>query len=132
MNIHEELFVKNFIVPQKRERYLSMLSSQKMRKKILENLYHLNDLDERFMIRVPNDKQQTQNIYGLLKEKKSPDICYFISTDSEIDGKELDLLEVLENKVGECYDGTIVSCIAGKLAYYEGESPGERYILENK
>ena len=132
MNIHEELFVKNFIVPQKRERYLSMLSSQKMREKILENFYHLNDLDERFMIRVPNDKQQTQNIYGLLKEKKSHDICYFISTDSEIDGKELDLLEVLENKVDECYDGTIVSCIAGKLAYYEGESPGERYILEKK
>ncbi|HEY8559119.1 MAG TPA: hypothetical protein VIL74_01865 [Pyrinomonadaceae bacterium] len=68
----------------------------------------------------------------MLKARKSPDVCYFISTDEKIDGKELNLLEILENKVGECYDGTIVSCIAGKLAYYEGESAGDRFVLERK
>jgi hypothetical protein len=132
MNMHEELFVKNFIVPQKRDRYLSMLASRKQRKKILENFYHLNDLDERYMTLVPENEQWAINIYDLLKAKKSPDICYCISTDDEIDGKEIDLLKVLESKVGECYDGTIISCIAGELAYYEGESAGVRYILEKK
>src|SRR5690349_848983 len=101
MSIHEEEFVKNFIVPQKRERCLSMLASQKTRKKILKNFYHLNDLDDRYMTAVPADKQRAQDVYALLKAKKSPDRCYVISTDREIDGKELNLLEVLESKVGE-------------------------------
>lgn len=35
MNIHEEQFAKNFIVPEKRERYLSMLDSKKGRKKLI-------------------------------------------------------------------------------------------------
>ena len=130
MNTHEELFVKNFIVPQKRERYISMLSSRKMRKKILENFYHFNDLDERYLTVLAGSDQRASNIYNLLKSKKSPDVCYCISTVDEIDGKEIDLLDVLENKVGECYDGTVISCLAGKLAYYEGESAGARYILE--
>jgi len=27
-------------------------------------------------------------------------------------------------------DGTIISCIPGRLAYFEGEENGARYILE--
>jgi len=28
------------------------------------------------------------------------------------------------------HDGTFISCIPGKLAYFEGEGLNERYILE--
>jgi hypothetical protein len=28
--------------------------------------------------------------------------------------------------------GAIISCIPGKLAYYEGEDHGERYILDRQ
>ena len=28
--------------------------------------------------------------------------------------------------------GTLISCIAGQLAYYEGEDPHERYVLHRR
>ena len=40
------------------------------------------------------------------------------------------LLEALEKVFGEGNDGTFLSCVAGKLGYYEGEEVGARYILK--
>lgn len=132
MNIHEELFAKNFIIPEKRERYLSMLDSKKGRKKLIAGFYHLSNLEEKYAIEVSPNKQWAEDIYKMLREKGSPNICYVISTDKEIDGKELKLDDVLEEIVGNCANGTFISCIAGKLGYYEGESMGARYIFEKK
>jgi hypothetical protein len=28
--------------------------------------------------------------------------------------------------------GTLLSCVPGRLGYFEGEDPGERYILERR
>lgn len=132
MNIHEEQFAKHFIVPEKRERYLSMLNSKKGRKKLLDGFYHLRDLEEKYSKEVPPNHQWAEDIYKMLKEKGSPDVCYVISTNKELDGRELSLVDVLDEIVGTCHDGTFISCIAGKLGYYEGESMGARYIFEKK
>ncbi len=132
MNIHEELFARNFIVREKRERYLSIFDSKKGRKKLIKGFYHLNDLDEEHATEISPNKHFAEDIYKMLKAKGSPDICYIISTNQELDKNELNLLEVLEEIVGDCNDGTFISCIAGKLGYYEGESPGSRYIFEKK
>lgn len=132
LNFHEEQFAKNFIVPEKRERYLSMLDSKKGRKKLIEGFYHIRDLEEKYATEVPSNEQRAENIYKMLKAKGSPDICYMISTNRKFDGEELPLIEVLEEIVGTCDDGTFISCIAGKLGYYEGETMGARYIFEKK
>lgn len=63
-----------------------------------------------------------------MREKGGGENCYVISTNWELDGKELSLREALEGIVGSGF-GSYVSCIAGKLGYYEGEKAGERYIL---
>ena len=53
--------------------------------------------------------------------------CYVMSQITEIDGREMPLIEALNGASGsDC--GTIISCKAGQLGYYEGEM-GERYIL---
>jgi len=49
-----------------------------------------------------------------------------MSEDSEIDGRELDLREALEHVSGRQI-GTILSCVPGKLAYFESED--ERLLL---
>ena len=41
MNIHEEQFARNFIVTEKRERYLSMFDSKQGQKKLINGFYHL-------------------------------------------------------------------------------------------
>lgn len=132
MNTHEEKFIRSFIVPRKRERYLSMFDSKKGREKLIYGFYHLNDLDEQFATEVPPNEQWADNIYRMLKAKGSPETCFVISTNSEFDRKELPLIDVLKEIVGACNDGTFISCIAGKLGYYEGESMRARYILEKK
>ena len=131
MNIHEQLFIKSFIVSQKQERYLSMFGSKKGRRKLIKGFYHLNDLAEEHATEIPPNEHFAEDIYKILKVKGSPDVCYVISTNQELDKKELNLLEVLEKIVGDS-NGTFISCIAGKLGYYKGESPGPRYIFEKK
>jgi hypothetical protein len=128
VNLHEELFVKSFIVPAKRERYLSFLSNDKHRRKLLDNLDHLYDLNKTKVIDILPDQQTAQSICRLMREKGGGENCYVISTNWELDGKELSLREALEGIVGSGF-GSYVSCIAGKLGYYEGEKAGERYIL---
>ena len=132
MNLHEEQFIKNFIVASKRERYLSMFESSKGRSKLIQGFYHLHDLDEDLVTKVPSGEQSTESIFQILKNKAAPDICYVISTNDKLDGKESQLSDVLEQIVGTCDDGTFVSCIPGKLGYYEGEDVDTRLILEKK
>jgi hypothetical protein len=44
VNAHEEAFVRSFIVPKKRDRYLRLLGHPKHRAKLLDRLNHNLDL----------------------------------------------------------------------------------------
>jgi hypothetical protein len=59
----------------------------------------------------------------------APKMCYVLSTDSNIDRQTLPLSRVLQSIVGGGNHGTLLSCVPGRLGYFEGESPGERFIL---
>jgi hypothetical protein len=61
--------------------------------------------------------------------KGAPETCYALSEDSELDGKEIPLSEALKEVVG-CGMGTFLSCLAGRLAYFEDEDG--RWILERR
>jgi hypothetical protein len=130
---HEEALIRAFITPTKRQRYLDKLGSPKARKKFLsQNIHHMGDLDERYAERVdphkPRDEALDTQIYDLLRKRGAPSRCYVIST-GDLDGQEADLRETLETLVGS-FDGTFISCIPGRLAYFEGEYENDRYILE--
>ena len=129
MNVHEEQFAHSFITPEKRERYLSMLDSKRGRKKLRDGLYHCRDLDSRFAHLVPTGEQYSESIERVLKSKGAPDKCYLFSADDKFDGREMLLSEAL-SEVVDSGSGTFVSCIAGKLGYFEFEDMKERYILE--
>ena len=129
MNLHEEQFARSFIVPEKRARYLSLLESERGRKKLLEGFYHCHDLDSRFAKPLPSNHQSAQAIEQLLKSKGAPATCYVMSADTSLDNREMSLCEALMETVGGA-GGTLISCIAGKLAYFELEPFDGRYILE--
>ena len=129
MNQHEEMFAREFIIPQKRDRYVSLIGSAKGRKKILAGFHHIHDLDDRYAKLIPSNQQSAESIYKVLKQKGAPDVCYIMSDDSSIDQKEMPLREAIFKVEGTNY-GTLVSCIAGKLAYFETEDMSGRYILE--
>jgi len=129
LNIHEEQFAHSFIVPEKRARYLSLLESRRGRKKLLDGFYHCHDLDSRFAKPIPSSQQSAQAIERLLKSKGAPEMCHVMSADASLDNREMPLSEALTETVGGD-GGTLISCIAGRLAYFELEPFDGRYILE--
>jgi hypothetical protein len=128
---HEEGAIRAFIQRDKQERFLGFLTNPKSRKKFTASLAHFRWFDQRFATPIPwkvdpklklweQHVQGTENIYRLLKSKGAGVTCWVISEDPEIDGRELDLKAALEHVNGRQI-GTILSCVPGKLAYFQSE-----------
>ena len=130
MNIHEEQFIKSFIVAKKRERYLELLGKDKTRVKITSRFDHCEDLVDDFVTQIPVNQQNPDEIYKMLREKGAGNNCYIIADDWDLDGKEMNLRKAID----EYYicDGAFFSCIPGKLVFYSGEEENGRYILEKR
>jgi hypothetical protein len=56
-------------------------------------------------------------------------MCWVISEEGDLDGKELLLSKVMQEILGRGM-GTFLSCLPGRLAYFESEDG--RWILERK
>ena len=127
--VDEEAFAMAFVCPLKRQRVRGLLQSEKGRAKFLSQLPHFSDFDPRFSKKIEPSQQQVELILSVLRDKGAGADCYVISAWAEIDQMNGRLGQVLREVVGY-HPGTIVSCVPGRLAYYEGEARNERYILE--
>src|ERR1700730_4152473 len=129
--LHEQELVRAFIIGSKRNRLIFLLGhkEKKRRKVVLNSLNHFRDLDLRLAQQVPPAMQSAKAIGQLLQQKGAPPDCYVISDDWSIDGRFMPLKEALTTVVSQGL-GTLLSCIPGKLGYFEGEDTGERFILE--
>ena len=125
---HEELLIKKFIHPDRQERFLALLAKQNGREKLTDLLAHRVELNPRYATKVPANQQSAEGIEKLLKANGASPTCYLFSEDSNLDQREMQLTEALREVVGRGM-GTFVSCIPGRLAYFESEDIGERYIL---
>jgi hypothetical protein len=126
---HEEGFVRAFIEKSKQDRCLSFLSTQKNRRKFTVELSHFKWLDERFAHPIPvNTAHTVKEMATLLRSKGAGPTVWIISEQSNIDAaQELGL----ENALGEIWGrgiGSILSCIPGRLGYFEDED--EHRLLE--
>jgi hypothetical protein len=128
---HDERLLARFFIPNKRERYSEMLSHPKKRSKFLRELVHLTHLDSRYILPIPPKKLFPDQILAILTQKGAPQTCWATSENPDLDGREMPLLEALKEVVG-LQMSTFLSCIPGKLAYYEGEAMGDRWILERR
>jgi len=77
----------------------------------------------------PSDEQTPSRLAALLRARGAPEECVLLAEDAALDGRRLPLAEALSMVVGRGM-GAFLSCIPGRLAFYEGEEPGQRYILE--
>ena len=125
---HETGLVRAFIRREKHDRMLGFLAHPKKRSQATNTLYHLPDLNEKYIIPIESKDQNAGQIARLLREKGAPETCWVVSTDSDIDAKELELDFILSEIVG-LSSGSLLSCIPGELAYYEGEMMKNRFIL---
>ncbi|MBV9217675.1 MAG: hypothetical protein JO053_16015 [Acidobacteria bacterium] len=131
MNEHEKMFVRSFVTSSKRERYLEQFGSEKGRRKLTAALDHFADLDVRWTKAIPSDLQTPQAISELLLSKGAPLDCFVLSSNADLDGKEIKLKDALDQTVGYGA-GTYISCVPGKLGYFESSDISDRVILEKR
>ncbi len=124
---HERQLVSSFIVPARQSRYLELLPNPKRRKDITRTFCHFKHLDMRYAEEVPSRHRLAPGLFEHLKSKGAPDLCYALSESDELDGKETSLADALEFIIGRGI-GTFLSCVPGKLAYFEDED--NRWLLE--
>src|SRR5882762_2742080 len=117
---HEEALIKAFIPTHRQERFLEIIAKPKKRAKLLTQLYHFDDLNPKFMVAIPPNQQNPSSLVKLLKAKGAGSVCYVMSTNSLLDGKEVELETALKETVGS-QEGTLISCLPGRLGYFEDE-----------
>jgi hypothetical protein len=123
----EIAFIDAFVTKNRRERLRCLVGSPRRRKQFLQELAHFKWLDQRNVRTLASRAQKPEDIAKLLKQKGAPDVCFVVSEDSNLDRQQLPLLAALEQVVGYGM-GTFISCIPGKLAYFEDEE--QRCVLE--
>jgi hypothetical protein len=131
MNKQEEIFIKTFVRREKRDRCLSLLSSERGRKKFLERLYHnfADDLDPRYLFREDQLPAEVAQQVKRLVEKQGGEsaMCHVICTDPAIDGQVMMLEEAVQKR--HYSSGVILCVIPDKLAYYRTEDWDPDYVL---
>jgi hypothetical protein len=127
---HEASFVKAFILKDRQERAIFLLSHPHRRRDFTSELNHFKWLDPRFASPIPSTQAHTSvELVALLRKKGAESTVWVISSDKSIDGRELEIDEAMKGIWGgDC--GTILSCIPGRLCFFRGEEMKSERLLE--
>lgn len=117
--VHEKASVNSFVTRDKRSRMLALLKDEKRRQKFVSLLPHFQHFDSRCIVDLPGAIQRPSELLRLLERNHAPPNCFVISEDPALDQREMPLRSAIEAVQGFGI-GTLLSCIAGELAYYEG------------
>ena len=119
-----------FLEPAHRARFRESLQAPKLREKLRAKLFHFAWRDVRYAkeIRSGDAEEIAHYLLGL----GAPATCFAVSSNESLDGREVPLLDALRQVVGDD-DGTLLSCVPGRLGLYSGEAPTkETVILERR
>lgn len=87
-------------------------------------MYHFGDFDPAVVVELPASLETREDFLRELQRRGAaarPISSPPIPTSTE--------LSVAVDKIFGLVEGTILSCIPGRLAYYEGQAPKYRFIL---
>jgi hypothetical protein len=125
----EEAFVRSFVVPDKRQRYIELLANPKRRRKILDHLNHQFDYDSKYENHVPHD--DCQQVVNMLKNRGAAEYCHVIADGHELDGSDVTLEIALESLWLHSF-AYIIICDPKHLAYFQAETPSRPVLLVKK
>ncbi len=120
-------FCHAFLRREKRKRLATLLTGN-LRWKGVAELAHPNAIDPRYTATWTGS--DASELVQRLKALGAPVTCYLISNSDELDDRWMELSPALK----EVYNigiGTIVSCVPGKLAFFEGEY-GDHLVLQRR
>jgi hypothetical protein len=128
MNKHEAGFLEFVEEPNKRRLRTLFELGEKRRADILSRLHHAVHLEARYCSRLAGADQFAPKVELMLRQLGAPDTCYVIG-GGELDGDEMPLAKALSDLIG-FQDGAFVSCIPGKLAYYQYEGMNGGHLCQ--
>ena len=118
-----------FVASPYRKRFREALKTPKLRDRLRARFAHTNYLDPRFANRLTSGNRSVPAILTSLRQRGAPDKCHIFSENDDIDGREMEIDDAIAAIHSRGW-GTFVSCLPGKLAYFEDEH-GERHLLEH-
>lgn len=126
-----DLFIKNFISKDRRERSEFELKGLKKRGKFINRLNHSWDeiLDMRFISKIPSVIDEYEYVKKELKIKDA-DLCYVISNYDDVDGQVFEFTKAFKKIYGRGL-GSIITNVTGDKMYLETEQeqgPPPRFI----
>ncbi len=122
----ESKVIENFVIKDKRDRYLNFIKKSKTRRKFTDALAHFSAQLGNFQEIKTNELEE---INRRLQKIKFIEDCYLISENNEIDGKRLKIKDALTETIGMGM-GTLIVFGNADLVFYEGEEPSDRWIRE--
>jgi hypothetical protein len=120
----EDVTIRAFIVPSKRDRYATLLGNPRKRAAFLDGLNHCHDFDPRYVTPLPS----TADVAALLRSHGAAASCRIISDCAEIDGRDMPIDDAVREAEASG-SGSLLCCVPGRLAYYVGESGEQRLLL---
>jgi hypothetical protein len=121
-------FIESFLDKRSRHNYLLDLEKVKEASEFMALMTDLVCLDERYCVKLPKGSREddVRFVMGyILKFKLNG--CTIYSKDNAINNKKFSINEALTIVVGSSIS-SLISFLPGKFAYYEGESPENRYV----
>lgn len=128
MNDHERGFLSFVAEPTKRRLETLLHLGEKRRKDIRELLHHSVRLDPRFCQHLTGSEAFAGPVEALLRKRGASSNCYVLAANTKLDGREMELSDALSAIVG-MGDGAYISCIPGRLGFYEYEDMKSSYLL---
>jgi hypothetical protein len=128
MNDHERGFLAFLAEPTKRRMATLLDLGEKRRRDVRAMLDHSVRLDSRLCRHLTGSDALRDPAEALLRNNGAPATCYVLAARHKLDGREMPLAEALNAVVG-MGSGAFLSCIPGRLGFYEYEGPGQSYLL---
>jgi hypothetical protein len=127
-NLHEIKSAESFLSKEASFRFVALCTASKDRKKFRRYLGQGLKLRDEAVVPILASKQVSDSIYSELVARGAPDECFLISESSRLDGEKMALKTALDIIIAGGFV-SIISCIPGVLAFYEGEGLSNRCIL---
>ena len=114
--------------PQRRRLKVLFELGPKRRREAVSLFDHALELIEQHCVPVAPSQQEPAGIAALLRTMGGPDACHVVGGGAALDGRDLPLGEALDAVVGKGR-GAFLSCLPGRLGFFEFEDIGRRCIV---
>ncbi|MGF1483179.1 MAG: hypothetical protein ACFBZ8_02315 [Opitutales bacterium] len=132
LNPHEIAFIETFVLPERRERWLMKFGNPKIRSRFLTRLADSRDFCPNLLEKIEVTSLQSTSLNDIIKLPKTwSGICYIISQWDAADQKQLPFKDCITMIHGIGL-GSVVSIVPGSVCFYEGEMPGDTYLLKRE